>query len=461
MAEVLLVGAESVFPAEMEACIREKGHAPLRLQNAVQVISSAEPGGVRLTFLDADSARYDALDLLRKLVSRQPEGRVVMTASSPSTSFAVDAVKEGAWDYLLRPVEIEKLGLLMEQVFGASPAAPSAPASSSAAAGEEGLDPWEIITQDPGFQRVISIAERASSGVSSVLIQGESGTGKEMLARFIHAKSPRKEKPFVAVNCAALPESLLESEMFGHEKGAFTGAVSRRVGKFEQAQGGTLLLDEIAEMDVHLQAKLLRVLQEKTIDRLGGKEPVAVDVRVVATTNRRILSYIEEGKFREDLYYRLNVIPLNVPPLRDRPEDIPVLVEHFIKKYNAISNNNIHSISKEVYETLGRLAWRGNVRELENAIERAVVLADGPELLVEHLLLEEAPVQGPGAAPAPEAGADALAGHTVHEMERRLILSTMKKVSENRTRAADMLGISIRTLRNKLKEYESEASPGD
>jgi len=280
----------------------------------------------------------------------------------------------------------------------------------------------------------------------------------ELVAHGLHLASARAACPFVDVNCAAMPDTLLESELFGHEKGAFTGAAARRLGKFELAQGGTILLDEITEMDVHIQAKLLRVLQEQTIDRLGGQAPVRVDVRVIATSNRPVMKYIEEGNFREDLYYRLNVIPLSLPPLRARTGDIPGLIDHFVEKHNNRNNKRIKKISDEVYEVLSGCPWRGNVRELENAVERAVVLAPGGELLVEHLFLEEEAPAGV-ASPVPGEGGAPAVGQTVHEMERRLILSTLKHVSENRTRAAEILGISIRTLRNKLKEYESSSPP--
>ncbi len=306
----------------MEERTRHQGHQAIRVLGAGQAIVASEKAEKLLVFLDSDSGQYEALDLTRKILSRQPEASVVVTAGEPSLDLAVESIKEGASDFLVRPVEPEKFELVIEQALGRSGEGP--PSS-----GGKEAEPWAIITDDPEFKRVLSIAERAASGQASVLIQGESGTGKELLARFIHARSARKDKPFVAVNCAALPESLLESELFGHEKGAFTGAISRRLGKFEMANGGTILLDEISEMQVHLQAKLLRVLQEQIVDRVGGSSPVQVDVRVIATTNRALLQYIEEGKFREDLYYRLNVIPLHIPPLRNRKRGV-ILVKSII-----------------------------------------------------------------------------------------------------------------------------------
>lgn len=449
MADVYLAGSDEVFPEEMEAWIRAKGHEPKRIESVGQVLSSAESGGACLMFLSAGGQVYDALDLLGKILSRNADACVIVTSAQPSFSIAVDAIRGGAWDCLPQPLEQEKVELLLGQIFAAAP--------GKGAADDSGM--LQLITENAKFKSVIAIADRVASGAASVLILGESGTGKELLARYIHEKSPRAGKPYVAVNCAALPESLLESELFGHEKGAFTGAIARKSGKFELASGGTILLDEITEMDVHLQGKLLRVLQERTIDRLGGREPIPVDVRVIATSNRKVQEYIREGKFREDLFYRLNVIPLHLPPLRERPEDIPPLVDHFIVKHNERNNKSISEISPDVIATLLRLPWRGNVRELENVVERAVVLAEGNELRVEHLLLDPE-VSGEAGVP-PGEGLDQMVGMSVHEMEKNLILNTLKRVSDNRSRAAEMLGISIRTLRNKLKEYEASVVTPD
>jgi two-component system response regulator FlrC len=451
LAEVFLLGREKMFPGGLDSALRERGHQLLRLQAPAQLLTRLGEGVAgSLILVETGGTHFDALDVLRKVVSRQPRARVVLVSEEPSLAVAVEAMKEGAWDVLQGPLDAGRFVLLLGNASGER-------GGGVASKKVEGDGKAALITVDPHFLRVLDVADRAAAGKASVLIQGESGTGKEMLARYIHQKSPRREKPFVAVNCAALPETLLESELFGHEKGAFTGAITRKLGRFELAHGGTLLLDEVSEMDVHLQAKLLRVLQEQTVDRLGGQNPVPVDVRVVATTNRSLKTFIEEGKFREDLYYRLNVIPLHLPPLRERLGDIPPLVEHFVKKHNARNNKNIVEISKDIYEVLKGLPWKGNVRELENAIERGVVLAPGNELRVEHLLLDETAAE---AAPPAEEGGEGgregtLVGLTVEEVERRLILSTLEKMSDNRTRAAEMLGISIRTLRNKLKEYES------
>jgi DNA-binding NtrC family response regulator len=300
-----------------------------------------------------------------------------------------------------------------------------------------------------------------------VLITGESGTGKEVLARYVHLRSNRSRGAFISVNCAAIPENLLESELFGHEKGAFTGAIARRVGKFEEASGGTLLLDEISEMDVRLQAKLLRAIQERVIDRVGGTRPVPVDIRIIATSNRNLVDAVREGVFREDLLFRLNVVNLKIPPLRERPADVVELAQHFIKKYSAANGIPARPLSAEARRTLVLNRWRGNVRELENTIHRAVLLATGDEIGADGILspdgtrLDQAktPSAVMHATMAAEAVTRALVGRTVADVERDLILETLKHCLGNRTHAANILGISIRTLRNKLNEYSDDGIP--
>ena len=303
-----------------------------------------------------------------------------------------------------------------------------------------------------------------------MLITGESGTGKEVLARHVHMKSTRSSRPFVSVNCAAIPEALLESELFGHEKGAFTGAVARRIGRFEEANGGTLLLDEISEMDVRLQSKLLRALQERVIDRVGGTAPVKVDIRVLATSNRNLIDEVRKGTFREDLFYRLNVVHLRLPPLRERPADILELASHFAKKYAEVNGVPVRVLSREAQAIIRENPWRGNVRELENTLHRAVLLATGPEIDADAISTPEgesfARSAGPveRAAQVAEAATRGLVGRTVAQVECELILDTLDHCLGNRTHAAKILGISIRTLRNKLNEYVdagiSVAEPG-
>jgi two-component system, response regulator FlrC len=319
-----------------------------------------------------------------------------------------------------------------------------------------------MVVRDEGMKAVIAMADQIAPSDASILITGESGVGKEVIARYVHQKSRRAQRPFISVNCAAIPDNLLESELFGHEKGAFTGAVARRIGKFEEATGGTLLLDEISEMDARLQAKLLRALQEREIDRVGGAKPVKVDIRVLATSNRDLAQAVREGTFREDLLYRLNVVNLRLPPLRERPGDIVGLAEFFAKKYAAANGLPAKAISAEAKRRLASHRWPGNVRELENAIHRAVLLSVGPEIEEAAIRLPDGAPLAPADAGARTAQAASLAaetvsrafvGQTVAAMEQQLIIDTLGHCLGNRTHAANLLGISIRTLRNKLKEY--------
>ncbi len=365
---------------------------------------------------------------------------------------AADAIRQGAKEFIPLPPEAELIAAVLAAVSD---------------------DDRPLVTRDPAMQGVLSLADQVSKSEASILITGESGVGKEVMARYVHRKSRRAEKPFISVNCAAIPENLLESELFGHEKGAFTGALARRVGKFEEADGGTLLLDEISEMDVRLQAKLLRALQEREIDRVGGSKPVKVDIRIIATSNRDLSQAVREGVFREDLLYRLNVVNLKLPPLRERPGDIVALSEYFVKKYAIANGVPQRKIGEEAKRRLVGHRWSGNVRELENAMHRAVLLATGTEIEEDAIRLPDGQLLGSGdalvgrasapygasggvasvAASAADAAMRAFVGQTVAQMEQQLILDTLGHCFGNRTHAANILGISIRTLRNKLKEY--------
>ncbi|WP_267357293.1 MULTISPECIES: sigma-54 dependent transcriptional regulator [unclassified Methylobacterium] len=373
---------------------------------------------------------------------------VVACGVSADASAAVAAIRAGAKEYIPLPPDPEMIAAVLEAVV---------------------TDRAAFVWRDPSMERVVKLAEQVARSEASVLITGESGTGKEVLARHVHQKSNRAGKPFVSVNCAAIPEALLESELFGHEKGAFTGAVARRIGRFEEANGGTLLLDEISEMDVRLQAKLLRALQERVIDRVGGTAPVRVDIRVLATSNRNLAEEVRKGTFREDLFYRLNVVALKLPPLRERPADILELAAHFAKKYAAVNGVPVRPLSAEARALVLKNPWRGNVRELENTLHRAVLLASGDAIGPDAILSpdgETIALEGPAtrAAQAAEAATRGLVGRTVAQVECDLILDTLDHCLGNRTHAAKILGISIRTLRNKLNEYVSSgldvAEPG-
>jgi two-component system response regulator FlrC len=401
-------------------------------------------------------------ELLAQIQKREIGTPFIMITAHGTVTQAVEAMQLGAADFIGKPFSSEELLRIVERVL-------SPESREFRTKNKKQRKGRPIITTDPVMIRVLEVAEAVARSDATVLIQGESGTGKELVARLLHASSPRAQQAFVAVNCAALPENLLESELFGHEKGAFTGAQQRKIGKFELAHGGTILLDEVSEMALPLQAKLLRVLQEREVDRVGGRDPISIDVRVLATTNRHMDEMVAQGLFRADLFYRLNVIPLTLPALRERPGDVKLLIEHFMRIY---LGNDAPALSREVLTALQGYEWPGNIRELQNAVERAAILCRGRSPQESDFLLAprragsgmpvqnlrpEVIVEGSRfAPPSPHPPADGIvirSGTTVADMERALILETLKNTDNNRTQAAKLLGISIRTLRNKLHEY--------
>jgi two-component system response regulator FlrC len=405
----------------------------------------------------ADLVMFDvALDIQRMIDSLRLERiniPVVACGIGTSAETAVKAIRAGAKEYVPLPPDAELIAAVLAAVAEESSA---------------------LVYRDPAMKAVLKLADQVAPSDASIMITGESGTGKEVMARYIHAHSKRASKPFISVNCAAIPENLLESELFGHEKGAFTGAIARRIGKFEEANGGTLLLDEISEMHPRLQAKLLRAVQERVIDRVGGAQPIKVDIRLLATSNRDLQEEVRKGNFRDDLYFRLNVMGLELPPLRHRPADIQALAEHFAKKYADANGIKVTGIAPEVMDLLRAHEWRGNVRELENTMHRAILLAQGSVIMPDAILLtggRGVPVtalqpQLTAGAIAAQNGSkaangvtSALVGRTVAAVERDLIIDTLQHCFGNRTHAANILGISIRTLRNKLKLYNEEGVP--
>ena len=350
---------------------------------------------------------------------------------------AVAAIRAGAREFLPLPPDPDLIAAIFAAIGG---------------------EQKDLVSVDPRMQSVLDLARRFAPTDACVMITGESGTGKEMMARFLHGYSRRVGRPMIAVNCAAIPDNLLESELFGHEKGAFTGAQARRIGKFEEANGGTLLLDEITEMDPRLQAKLLRAIQEKEIDRVGGTKPVKVDIRLIATSNRDLLKAVTDGAFREDLLFRLSVLTLELPPLRERPQDVIALARHFAGTLADSNGLPQRPLTDAALARLGGQPWRGNVRELQNCIHRAVILARGSRIEAEDICLPQAgaTVAAPAASLAGGMAAPVLVGRTVAEVERNLIIDTLRHTLGNRTHAATVLGISIRTLRNKLRQYSDE-----
>jgi DNA-binding NtrC family response regulator len=437
--KVLLVDHDAGQRAVIGRSLAQEGCDLVTTADASSALEKLAGDAYDLVISEMALPRMDGLELLRKMKElRLPQPVVVVTAHA-SVHQAVEAMKLGALDVILKPLNTG----MMKAVLGLIP-------SDRCLFVKEGPEKkYAIITQNRKMEELLEQARDIADSRASVFIQGESGTGKELLARYIHQHSSRKDRPFVAVNCSALPETLLESEILGHEKGAFTGAVAAKKGKFELAHGGTLLLDEISEMAFSLQSKLLRVLQEKEVDRIGSTRPVPVDVRVMATTNREAEKLLREGIFREDLYFRLNVIPFHVPPLRERNDDIPLLARFFVEKYNRLEKRSVKGLTDEAVDCLVQMPWRGNVRELENTLARAVLLCKGERIEKKDLSLDRQDGAGEGAPPS-------FAGVSLKEIEKKTILHALDRTNGNRTHAAEILGISVRTLRNKLNEYREK-----
>ena len=442
---LLIVGRslpEVVRAAEMAAA---RGAAVRRADDVTQALDELRAGrGADLLLVDVDE---DIGSIIRQLAVERFYLPVIAYGVHTTPRAAAQAIRSGAREFLPLPPDPDLIAAILEQTAGDRPA---------------------FIAEDPKMRAVLELAARFAPTDASVLITGESGTGKEVMARFIHQASRRAHGPFISVNCAAIPENLLESELFGHEKGAFTGAAARRIGKFEEADGGTLLLDEISEMDPRLQAKLLRAIQEREIDRVGGSKPVKIDIRLIGTSNRDLEESIRAGQFREDLYFRLNVLRVELPALRDRPADIAPLADWLQRKHARANHLPDRPLTAAALDILRSNRWQGNVRELDNCLHRAVLLASGEAIGPEALLFQtgsllgEPPVPQP-VMPASPASASASGssnlsqvGHTVAHVERGLIIDTLQHAGGNRTHAAVVLGISIRTLRNKLKQYACE-----
>ncbi len=391
----------------------------------------------------------DGLWLLRALRAELPDCPVVLLTGRGSIQIAVQAIKEGAWDFIEKPLEVPRLRIVLERALEKKETMREMQLlRRRLAALAPGTD---VVGSGPAMQKVFELVKKVAPSGASVVIGGESGTGKEVVARAIHNLSPRKDRPFVALNCSAIPATLIESELFGAERGAFTGADQRRLGCFELAHDGTLFLDEIGELPSELQAKFLRVLEERRIRRLGGRAEVEVDVRVLCATNRDLKEEIRRGRFREDLFFRLGVFSVALPPLRERREDIPLLAHHFIEKFNAETGKHVQGLTPQALEVLQGYAWPGNIRELRNTVERAMILADGEILGVEHL----PPDMTPGGQEA--AGLRLQLGLALDQVEKDYILASLQRNGGNKARTAELLGISEKTLYNKLNRYTAEA----
>ncbi len=471
MHTILIVDDEQNMRVALFEALSRNGHEVAVAESgrmALEMIARHPPD---LVVTDIKMPGMDGLELLRQVKALRPELPVVIMTGFATVDTAVEAMKQGAFDYLLKPFPVEVIEETVARVFALERRLPQVLGRPGPQKGGEEPSVLDkpIIGRNPKLLQLMARARSVASSKATVLILGESGTGKEVFARFIHLESDRRNGPFVALNCAALPEGLLESELFGHEKGAFTGAIVTKKGKFELADGGTLLLDEIGEIPLHLQAKLLRVLQEEEVDRLGGRSPFKIDVHVLATTNRDLEAAVKQGVFRQDLYYRLNVIPLKLPPLRERREDVGLLVDFFIKKYAAQYGKPLKQPSSAVWARFADYGWPGNVREMENLIERAMLLSQGHELdlwdfwddveppsQTESAMAVVSAVSGHSAvAAANTSAAMEIGAQTLREVERQMILHALQANDNNRTHAAEILGISVRTLRNKLHEYRS------
>ncbi|OPY68557.1 MAG: Transcriptional regulatory protein ZraR [Syntrophorhabdus sp. PtaU1.Bin050] len=413
---VLIVDDDDHMRIALKESLSKAGYAVSLAGNGLEAVEEMDRRSFDLLITDVKMPRLNGIDLLQHVKDKVPLLPVILITAYGTVQDAVKVIKEGAFDYIQKPFNTDTLYGVVKRALG--------------------VNAGKIIYASREMKSVLSSAQQVSGSDATVLVLGESGVGKEVIARYIHENSGRKDMPFVAVNCAALPENLLESELFGYEKGAFTGASARKPGKFELADRGTILLDEVTEMDLRLQAKLLRVLQEKEVEVVGAKYPKKVDVRVIATTNRELTKFVEEGKFREDLFYRINVFPILVPPLRERRDDIPPLVAHFLKKHGKGMDVRVE---EDAMEYLKQKPWKGNVRELENTMARACILSNCSVIKMTHL-----PEQG---------SVKEVSLGSVKDMETKLILDALKSVKGNRTKAAAVLGITVRTLRNKLNEY--------
>jgi len=438
-----LAAAREAAGARVEVC-----HAPTLGEGLEQL----RGGSWDAVLLSLDLSAVDMTLVARVIEAGVPAGSIVLTASRPTMQAMVESSRLGVLGLVAAPVDPRELGGLLREVFPGDEVVPLAP-------GEDEGDDDAAIGASPAMLDVFRMVGRVAGSPATVLILGQSGTGKELVARAIHRNSPRAPGPFVAINCAAIPENLLESELFGHEKGAFTGAITRKIGRFERAHGGTLFLDEIGDMSLSLQSKILRALQEREIERVGGEGRIPVDVRVVAATNRDLRAAMSEGAFREDLYFRLAVVTLDLPRLAERGGDLELLIRHFVAKYAARYGRQIRGVARPVFDLLRRHPWPGNVRELKNVLERAVLMAHGPVLLADHLPLDQL---GPAATDGPAAEGAPLPGYApglaLAEVERLHIREVLRLVRGHLGRASEVLGVHRNTLTRKIREYELEGA---
>jgi len=438
--KVLLVENDSNCFLTVGRTFIESGYHISKASDGLSAFEKTVRDHYDLVITDLNLPQMNGIYLLKKIKEVNGSMPVILISANARVEEAVEAMKLGAYDFILKPLTVEMIEIIISQISD----------DLTLAVRDRLNKKSTIITKNSEMNRLLQEARDIADSQASIFIQGESGTGKELFARYIHYNSNRKDRAFVGINCSALPETLLESELFGHEKGSFTGALFRKKGKFEIANHGTVLLDEISEMDIQLQSKLLRVLQEREIDRIGGISPISIDVRIIATTNMDIKKQLKDGKFREDLFYRLNIIPFHLPPLRERKDDIPLLANHFIEKYNRIDKRTVKGLTEEAMQALMSMPWKGNVRELENIVERAILICKGDLIDTKDLFMTEKNKQ------TEETKYTFIPTVSLKEMEKKVIFHALDQTNGNRTHAAEILGISVRTLRNKLNEYREK-----
>jgi two-component system response regulator AtoC len=442
MNSLLIIEDADLMRESLEETFRRAGYRCAAFPEGKPALEALRHDRFHAVLCDMKLPGMSGLEILEEILRLQPDLPVVLITAYATVETAVEAMKKGAFDYVTKPFRAEEIELVVRRAI----AHQAVVAENERLRAERESEPEFVLGPSPAMRSVFETLQRAAASDATVLLSGESGTGKEVAARALHRLSPRHDKPFLCVNCAALSAGLLESELFGHEKGAFTGADRARKGRFELADTGTLLLDEVSEIDPHLQAKLLRVLQEKTFERVGSSLTRTADVRVVATTNRDLADWVRQGKFREDLFFRLNVLPIALPPLRERPEDVPALARHFLDRFAARGAPR-KTVSPAALELLRSYPWPGNARELGNILERACVLAPGPDIRPDD-------IAGWLQAPAPAGHDDGLAGLTLREMEKKMIADALRRFQGSRQKTARALGIAERTLREKIRRWE-------
>ena len=446
--DILIVEDEAFQREMLRDFLLKEGHRVSEAENGEKAVQILGNGSFDLVLLDFRMPGMDGLEVLREAKRINPEIEAVIMTAYGSIETAVGAMKAGARDYLTKPIDLDELCILIDRV-----------AEHRTLVRENQILRQELMAkgvasdairyQSQKMAELVNLAGRVAPSQATVLIRGETGTGKELFARLVHHLSPRAERPLITVNCAAIPETLLESELFGHEKGAFTGAVQRRIGRFEQADGGTLFLDEIGELTLPVQVKLLRFLQEREFERVGGERTLKADVRIISATHQDLEARVKEGSFREDLLYRINVVTMTIPPLRERREDISVLIDCFVKRFAGENRKKIEGVSREARDLLITYDYPGNVRELENIIERAVVISRGPVLSREDLPFPEVPCEAE-TDPEPQEGS---LREALETLERRMVQDALEKAGFNQSQAAKLLGLNERMLRYKLKKY--------